>query len=267
MRWDEIRNPGTTPSVFQQGTIIDPDIDFWLGSIAMDRVGNIAVGFNAMSKRDFSSVYVAGPQTVRSVGLDVGPDAPAPLGSGVQFNSFKRWGDYSSMTDRSRRTTAPSVHAGVLRVDRQLQLGDSRCVVQIRHLQARGKMNANQTSGPLFGWTQPSTRCTRSACSPASSAPPRRRRLPDRLAVDHRGDPELRERSEVRGTWLESHFRWQIRTFWFGLLWVPLHPVRHRHAGHRPPDRVAPIAIVGLWFIYRIVRGWLALSDGRAMYA
>src|SRR5262245_23062802 len=60
VRWYEIRNPAATPTIFQQGTIVDPDTDFWLGSIAMDRTGNIAVGFSAMSHRDFSSVYVAG---------------------------------------------------------------------------------------------------------------------------------------------------------------------------------------------------------------
>ena len=49
------------------------------------------------------------------------------------------------------------------------------------------------------------------------------------------------KRSEVRGTWLQSHFRWQIRTFWFGLLWVVLcAAVRGGHARHRPADRVAP---------------------------
>lgn len=97
VRWYEIRNPGTTPSVFQQGTIVDPDTDFWLGSIAMDRAGNIALGFNAMSKRDFSSVFVAGRKASDPPGSMFGPMQLA-LGSGVQFKSFKRWGDYSSMT-------------------------------------------------------------------------------------------------------------------------------------------------------------------------
>ncbi|HEX2685032.1 MAG TPA: hypothetical protein VHN14_00365, partial [Kofleriaceae bacterium] len=73
VRWYEIRNPGTAPSVFQQGTIVDPDTDFWLGSIAMDRAGNIAVGFNAMSKRDFSSVYVAGRKPTDPLGTMFGP--------------------------------------------------------------------------------------------------------------------------------------------------------------------------------------------------
>jgi hypothetical protein len=97
VRWYEIRDPGATPTVFQQGTIIDPDTDFWLGSIAMDRAGNIAVGFNAMSRNDFSSVYVAGRKVSDPRGAMFGPLRLA-LGSGVQFNSYKRWGDYSSMT-------------------------------------------------------------------------------------------------------------------------------------------------------------------------
>jgi hypothetical protein len=97
VRWYEIREPGGTPTVFQQGTIIDPETDFWLGSIAMDRAGNIAVGFNAMGKNDFSSVYVAGRTASDPRGAMFGPLRLA-VGSGVQFNSFKRWGDYSSMT-------------------------------------------------------------------------------------------------------------------------------------------------------------------------
>ncbi len=66
---------------------------------------------------------------------------------------------------------------------------------------------------------------------------------------------------DVRGTWLESHFRWQIRTFWFALLWYAL-------AG------LTWIVFVGmlvafantLWIIYRIIKGWLDLSENRPMY-
>jgi uncharacterized membrane protein len=74
-------------------------------------------------------------------------------------------------------------------------------------------------------------------------------------------------RSEARGTWLESHFRWQIRTFWFGLLWILL-CVLFVIATFGIGILIAwlPMALVGLWFIYRIVRGWLALSDGRPLY-
>jgi uncharacterized membrane protein len=72
------------------------------------------------------------------------------------------------------------------------------------------------------------------------------------------------KRSEVHGTWLESHFRWQIRTFWFALLWLIL-------AGLFAITLIGiPAAILlmlgsGVWVIYRIVRGWLNLNDGKAM--
>jgi uncharacterized membrane protein len=76
------------------------------------------------------------------------------------------------------------------------------------------------------------------------------------------------KRSDVRGTWLESHFRWQIRTFWFGLLWVSL-CILFIVATLGVGILVAwiPLGFVGLWFIYRIARGWLALMDRRPMYA
>jgi uncharacterized membrane protein len=72
--------------------------------------------------------------------------------------------------------------------------------------------------------------------------------------------------SDVRGTFLESHFSWQIRTFWFALLWVLV-----IFALSLPLMLVAigfltlylGFALVGLWVIYRIVRGWLALRDRR----
>ena len=75
------------------------------------------------------------------------------------------------------------------------------------------------------------------------------------------------KRSEARGTWLESHFRWQIRTFWFGLLWVSL-CVLFIIATLGIGIIIAwlPIAMTGLWFIYRIARGWMALNERRPMY-
>ena len=75
------------------------------------------------------------------------------------------------------------------------------------------------------------------------------------------------KRSEVRGTWLDSHFRWQIRTFWYGLLWVALCLLFIVVTlGVGLLIAWVPLAIVGLWFIYRIVRGWLALFDRRPMH-
>jgi uncharacterized membrane protein len=74
------------------------------------------------------------------------------------------------------------------------------------------------------------------------------------------------KRGEARGTWLESHFRWQIRTFWFGLLWACL-CVGFIVVTFGIGIIIAwlPLGILTLWFIYRVARGWMALNDGRPM--
>jgi uncharacterized membrane protein len=75
-------------------------------------------------------------------------------------------------------------------------------------------------------------------------------------------------RSDVRDTWLASHFRWQIRTFWFGLVWVSLCMLFViATLGVGIIIAWIPLAVVGVWFIYRIAKGWLRLADARPMYA
>ena len=75
------------------------------------------------------------------------------------------------------------------------------------------------------------------------------------------------KRSEARGTWLESHFRWQIRTFWFGLLWCVLCAMFVVGTFGLGIFIVwIPAGFVSLWFIYRIAKGWMALSDAKPMY-
>jgi uncharacterized membrane protein len=75
------------------------------------------------------------------------------------------------------------------------------------------------------------------------------------------------KRGEARGTWLDSHFRWQIRTFWFGLLWVVLCLLFVVFTfGLGLLVVWLPLGLVAVWFVYRIARGWLALRDGRPMY-
>ena len=65
------------------------------------------------------------------------------------------------------------------------------------------------------------------------------------------------KRSEARGTWLDSHFRWQIRTFWFGLFWISLCGVFIiATLGIGLLFVGLPITLVGLWFVFRIIRGW-----------
>lgn len=67
--------------------------------------------------------------------------------------------------------------------------------------------------------------------------------------------------SDTRGTWLESHFRWQIRTFWYGILWAVVSFVlMFVMVGY------VLLVAVGIWYIYRIVKGWLRLADNKPMY-
>jgi uncharacterized membrane protein len=76
------------------------------------------------------------------------------------------------------------------------------------------------------------------------------------------------KRGDASGTWLDSHFRWQIRTFWYGVLWVgvcALFVVLTLGIGVLIVW--LPLALVTIWFIYRIAKGWLALREHRPMYA
>ncbi len=72
------------------------------------------------------------------------------------------------------------------------------------------------------------------------------------------------KRAEVRGTWLDSHFSWQIRTFWFALLWLALGAVAFVTVIGIPVALVLWFA-TGIWVLYRIIRGWLALSSQKVL--
>ncbi|MDD2990981.1 MAG: hypothetical protein PHI64_18750 [Zoogloea sp.] len=71
------------------------------------------------------------------------------------------------------------------------------------------------------------------------------------------------KRGAVRGTWLDSHFSWQIRTFWFTLLWLVLSGLVMLTIIGIPVAAWLMIPVLGLWVGYRVVRGWLALSGAR----
>ena len=68
------------------------------------------------------------------------------------------------------------------------------------------------------------------------------------------------KREEVAGTWLESHFRWQMRTFWFGMLWGAI-------------GLLTTFMLVGfvilfancIWVLYRVIKGWLYFNDNKPM--
>jgi uncharacterized membrane protein len=72
------------------------------------------------------------------------------------------------------------------------------------------------------------------------------------------------KRAEVQGTYLESHFRWQIRTFWFALFWVLL-ALALALTLIGIPLALVMVTCAGLWVLYRVIRGWLNLNDGKAV--
>ena len=74
------------------------------------------------------------------------------------------------------------------------------------------------------------------------------------------------KRSDARGTWAESHYRWQIRTFWFSIVWVIFAGVLFVTL-IGIPFAFAILGILAIWLAYRIGKGWLRLRDRRPMYA
>ena len=97
VRWYEIRNPGSSPSVNQQGTY-SPDItnSRWMPSIAMDKVGDIALGYSESSSGMPPSIYFTGRVPTDTLG-DLEAETLVTPGVGSQ-TTYSRWGDYSSMS-------------------------------------------------------------------------------------------------------------------------------------------------------------------------
>jgi len=97
LRWYELRNPGGAPSVYQQGTFAPDSTYRWMGSIAMDQSGDIALGYSASS----SLIKPDKRYTGRVPGDPLGTmqaETTIPVGGGSQLSNLDRWGDYSSMS-------------------------------------------------------------------------------------------------------------------------------------------------------------------------
>ncbi|HET6771322.1 MAG TPA: DUF11 domain-containing protein [Actinomycetota bacterium] len=96
IRWYEIRDPGGTPTIFQQSTFA-PDAEHrWMGSLAMDRQGNLALGYSLSSTNRFPSINYTGRLADDPLGR-MRNEALMHAGSGSQVATANRWGDYSSM--------------------------------------------------------------------------------------------------------------------------------------------------------------------------
>jgi len=100
VRWYEIRSPNATPSIFQQGTFINGSNALWMGSIAMDKLGDMALGFSESSSSIHPSIAYTGRVPTDPTNT---MESPALIfaGTGSQTggtaNGGSRWGDYTSM--------------------------------------------------------------------------------------------------------------------------------------------------------------------------
>ena len=72
------------------------------------------------------------------------------------------------------------------------------------------------------------------------------------------------KRGNVYGTYLDSHFGWQIRTFWYALLWMTITVILFMTVIGIVLAYIVAVG-AGIWISYRIIRGWIALNEGRSM--
>jgi hypothetical protein len=97
IRWYELRRPhGGTWSIFQQGTHNPDAVNRWMGSMAMDAAGDIAVAYSVSSGQTAPGIRVATRRASDALGT-LGPEATIQAGGGSQTDSSSRWGDYGSM--------------------------------------------------------------------------------------------------------------------------------------------------------------------------
>jgi hypothetical protein len=100
IRWWEIRNPATTPTIFQEGTFapgLTDGVHRWMGSIAQDRAGNMALGYSVSSTTVFPGIRYTGRLVSDAPGVMAQGEGTFVNGVGVQTTTNSRWGDYTSM--------------------------------------------------------------------------------------------------------------------------------------------------------------------------
>jgi hypothetical protein len=100
LRWYELRDPNGTPTIYQQGTYApgtSDGIHRWMGSIAMDASGNMALGYSASSPSMFPSVWYTGRLANDTLGTMPQGEGVIIDGTGSQTSTSARWGDYTSM--------------------------------------------------------------------------------------------------------------------------------------------------------------------------
>lgn len=97
IRWYELRNPATAPTVYQQGTFSPDTNNRWMASAAMDKVGNIAIGYSVSSSTVFPAIRFTGRVPGDALG-SLETESSLLSGGGSQTTNLNRWGDYSALT-------------------------------------------------------------------------------------------------------------------------------------------------------------------------
>ncbi len=98
IRWYEVRDPGSAPTIYQQGTYAPNDsTSRWMGSLAMDHTGNLALGYSVASLSLYPSIRYAGRLVDDPPGELTQGEGSIVVGAGSQTDPAARWGDYSSM--------------------------------------------------------------------------------------------------------------------------------------------------------------------------
>jgi hypothetical protein len=96
IRWWELRNPAD-PVLYQEGTWSPDNVHRWMGSAAMDRDGNLALGYSVVNATTFPGIRYAGRLAGDPLGQLTQGEAELQTGSGVQRTTNSRWGDYTSL--------------------------------------------------------------------------------------------------------------------------------------------------------------------------
>src|SRR5215213_1138090 len=98
LRWYELRNPNGNPTIFQQGTYAPDSAYRWMGSVAMDHVGNIGLGYSVSSSTTHPGIRYTGRLAGDPLGTMTQGEGTVITGSGSQTGGLHRWGDYTSMS-------------------------------------------------------------------------------------------------------------------------------------------------------------------------
>jgi hypothetical protein len=167
IRWWEIRDPNGAPTIFQEGTYapgLTDGIHRWMGSIAMDNQGNIAMGYSASNGSNpavFPSVRYTGRLANDPPGLMTLGEADIVTGTGSQTSSLNRWGDYTSLSlDTDDQTfwhvnehvPVTSVSGWVIRVGSfKIATGAQNITLTARQRVKNGKNQVQLTWAPADG--------------------------------------------------------------------------------------------------------------------